>query len=68
MDGWRRPGFSIPGYAAAAARKNHELGTAHQFTSLNARENGLKGGRPRGPDRRVERRDVNPGRRVEDRP
>lgn len=30
---WRRPGFTIPGIAAAAARKNHELGTAHRFNS-----------------------------------
>lgn len=66
MSDWRKPGFSIPGYAAAAARKNHELGTAHRFTSANAREHGLKGGRPRGPDRRQETRSENPGRRAED--
>lgn len=67
MEAWRRPGFSIPGYAAAAARKNHELGTAHQFTTQNAREHGLKGGRPRGSDRRRTRRPDSPGRRAEDR-
>ncbi len=66
MSDWRRPGFSIPGYAAAAARKNHELGTAHHFTHENARENGLKGGRPRSADRRQETRPDDPGRRAED--
>lgn len=33
----RRPGFTLPGYAAAAARKNHELGTAHRFTPEEAK-------------------------------
>lgn len=67
MTDWRRPGFAIPGYAAAAARKNHELGTAHTFTKANAREHGLKGGRPRNqPDRRATPRPESPGRRAED--
>lgn len=46
LDDWRRPGFTLPGYAAAAARKNHELKTAHQFTPDTGREAGMKGGRP----------------------
>ena len=65
MDGWRRPGFSIPGYAAAAARKGHELGTAYQFTAEDRRRAGELGGRPR-TDRRLKRRPENPGRREQD--
>lgn len=34
----RRPGFTIGDNAAAAARKNHELGTAHRFDSKKAQE------------------------------
>lgn len=36
---WQRNGyFTSPSNAAAAARKNHALGTAHRFTSQTARE------------------------------
>jgi hypothetical protein len=38
----RRPGFTIPGYAAAAASKNHQLGTAHKFDRSSASEAGRK--------------------------
>lgn len=31
-------GFACDGNAAAAARKNHELGTAHRFTSRTGRK------------------------------
>jgi hypothetical protein len=34
----RRPGFTIPGYAASAGRKAHELGAAHQWTPEEAKE------------------------------
>ncbi len=44
-------GFAQPGKAAEAARKNHELGTAHRFTSVTGRlasaDAGDKRGRPR---------------------
>jgi hypothetical protein len=33
----RRPGFSIPGYAAAAARKGHQLKLCRQWTPEEAR-------------------------------
>lgn len=59
-DSGRRTGFTIPGGAAAAARKNHDLGTAHRFTSTSARDAGLKSADRRraqeaysGPNRRV---------------
>ncbi len=42
MNSYRRPGFTIPGYAAAAAQKNHQLGTAHKFDSDSARNAGRK--------------------------
>lgn len=35
---WRRPGFTIPGYARAAALKNVALGTRHSWTPEQARE------------------------------
>ena len=38
----RRPGFTIPGYAAAAARKGHELKTCHEWTPEEARAQGRK--------------------------
>lgn len=44
---WRRPGFTIPGYAASAASKNHQLGTAHRFDSESARDAGRKSGEKR---------------------
>lgn len=47
LDTSRRPGFTIPGYAAAAARKGHELKLLRQWTPDEAREHGRKGGRPR---------------------
>lgn len=47
IDPWRRPGFTIPGYASAAARKGHDLKLCRQWTEDEAREQGRKGGRPR---------------------
>jgi hypothetical protein len=41
-DKQRRPGFTIPGYAAAAARKGHELKTCHEWTAEEAREQGRR--------------------------
>jgi hypothetical protein len=38
----RRPGFTIPGVASRAAAKNHELGSAHRFTSQQASEAGKR--------------------------
>jgi hypothetical protein len=43
-------GFAFGTNARDAARKNHELGTAHRFTSQEAREQGR-----RGAERRWER-------------
>lgn len=37
----RRPGFTIPGYAAAAAKKGHQLGLCRQWTPEEARRLGL---------------------------
>lgn len=34
----RRPGFTIPGVAAAAGRKAQQLGDAHRWTPDEARE------------------------------
>lgn len=39
----RRPGFTIPGYAAAAARKGHQLGLCRQWTPEEAREMSRRG-------------------------
>lgn len=36
-ESYRRPGFTLPGAARAAAQKNHQLGTAHRWTSATAR-------------------------------
>lgn len=36
----RRPGFTIPGYAAAAARKGQELGLCRRWTPEEARRIG----------------------------
>lgn len=36
-------GFSIGDNAASAARRNHELGTAHRFTPTTGRDAGAKG-------------------------
>jgi hypothetical protein len=41
-DSHRRPGFTIPGYAAAAAKKNHALGTAYRFTAEAGRRAGKR--------------------------
>lgn len=38
----RRPGFTIPGYAAAAARKGHEMGACRRWTPEEAREHGRR--------------------------
>lgn len=38
----RRPGFTLPGYAAAAARKGHELKTCHEWTPEEARAQGRR--------------------------
>jgi hypothetical protein len=46
-ESWRRPGFTIPGIAAAAARKNHDLGTAHRFTPEAAAAAGRRSGEKR---------------------
>ena len=54
-DSWRRPGFTIPGYAAAAARKNHELGTAHRFDSDAAAAAGRRSWEKRRQERERER-------------
>lgn len=35
---WRRPGFTIPGHAAAAARKGHEMRVLPEWTPEQARE------------------------------
>jgi hypothetical protein len=37
-----RPGFTIPGIASAAAKKNHVLGSAHKFNAVSGRRAGLK--------------------------
>ncbi len=39
---YRRPGFSIPGYASAAARKGHELGLCRRWTPAEAKEQGRR--------------------------
>lgn len=39
---YRRPGFTIPGYAAAAARKGHELGLCRRWTPEEAKEQGRR--------------------------
>ena len=56
---WRRPGFTIPGYAAAAASKNHRLGTAHQFDRRTASDAGKRSVERRREIRRAEDRDAN---------
>ena len=40
-------GFTVLSRAIEAAKKNHQLGTAHRFNSETASEAGKKGGRPR---------------------
>jgi hypothetical protein len=57
-DSWRRPGFTIPGIAAAAARKNHDLGTALPF---HAREAAAAAGRRSGEKRREDVQRVREG-------
>jgi hypothetical protein len=37
MDEYRKPGFTIPGYAAAAARKGQELRLLRRWTPEEAR-------------------------------
>jgi hypothetical protein len=56
-DSWRRPGFTIPGIAAAAARKNHDLGTAYRFTPAAAAAAGRKSWEKRRETQRVRERD-----------
>jgi len=48
-----RRGFAQPGKAAEAARKNHELGTAHRFTSETGRAASEKAGANRGRPRKL---------------
>lgn len=56
---WRRPGFTIPGYAAAAAQKGHELGLIRKWTPEEAREQARRGAAARwGKDRLEPKRDV----------
>ena len=56
-------GFAYGDNAAAAARKNHELGTAHRFTPEEAREQGRRGAQRRWERWASERRLDAPDRR-----
>lgn len=50
MDGkatWRRPGFTLPGLARAAAQKGHSLGLLHRWTPDEARAMAARGGATR---------------------
>lgn len=44
---WRRPGFTLPGLAQAAARKGHSLGLLHRWTPEEARAMAPRGGAAR---------------------
>lgn len=50
----RRPGFTIPGYAADAARKGHELRALHQWSPEEAREQGRRAAEKRWAGHRKE--------------
>jgi hypothetical protein len=51
-EGWRRPGFTIPGYAAAAARKGHQMQACRQWTPEEARAYARRAAEKRWQDHR----------------
>lgn len=53
VDNYRRPGFTIPGYASAAAKKGHELKLCRQWTPEEAREHGRRAAEKRWGKREV---------------
>lgn len=58
MDNRPKRGFACGTNAVDAARKNIALGTAHQFSSEEAREAGRRGAERRWSEKAKERRDT----------